>query len=41
MMDWENIIGYVCMIGIACLAVLFVWLFLVGVCIVADFLGVY
>lgn len=37
---WENIIGYVCMIAIACLAVLFVWLFIIALCIVGDMWGV-
>lgn len=36
---WDNIIGYVCMIGIACLAVLFVWILIIGICIVADMWG--
>lgn len=38
MNDW---IGYLMMAGIACLTVLFVWLFIIGICVIADFMGVY
>ena len=40
-MDWENIIGYVCMIGIAVISVFLVWLLIIGICVIADCLGVY
>lgn len=38
-MDWENIIGYVCMISIAAVSVALVWILIVGICIVADVFG--
>lgn len=39
-MDWENIIGYVCMIGIAAVSVALVWILIVGIGIVADVFGI-
>lgn len=38
---WENIIGYVMMAAIAAVSVFLVWCFIVGICIIGDFLGVY
>ena len=39
-MDWENIIGYVYMLGIAAVSVALVWILIVGICIVADAFGI-
>lgn len=37
MSDW---VGYICMAGIACLVILFVWIFIIALCIVGDMWGV-
>lgn len=37
----ENWIGYACMIGIAVISVFLVWLLIIGICVIADCLGVY
>lgn len=36
----ENWIGYLCMAAIAVVSVALVWCIIVGICVIADFLGV-
>ncbi len=40
-MDWENFVGYAMMVVIAVLMLVFCWAFIIGLCVVADFFGLY
>lgn len=38
MSDW---IGYICMAAIAAVSVAFVWVLIIGVCVIADAFGIH
>ena len=37
----DNLIGYLMMAAIAALSVAFVWLFIIGICVIADAFGIH